>query len=254
MPVRKTVASIAVAIAANLCPRQYATIQAVSAVTVVPPAPRTGAVLRMDAREEPAATGDAVTLSITNPLPPQPAADHSFSFRDVLHALNPLQYMPVVGTIYRALTGDEIPEMLRRAGSLVVSTLVGGPIGAITNIATTILEKITGFDIDKTMQAALGGHPSGTTQPSSAPATSEAATALLQVPAAVAPDAASKPLSSAQLTAYGVSTAKDGTLTMGNVSGADVLNTLELKRIQDISAAYGGAQKGNRPAGAGVAA
>ena len=115
----------------------------------------------MNSRDEPLSAGDAVTLSVSNPQPAQPADDHSISFHDILHALNPLQYIPVVGTIYRAVTGDQIPELLRRGGSLLVSTLMGGPVGAITNIATTILEKITGFDIDKTMQTAMGAHIGG---------------------------------------------------------------------------------------------
>jgi len=209
----------------------------------------------MDSRDEPLSAGDAVTLSVSNPQPAQPADDHSISFHDILHALNPLQYIPVVGTIYRAVTGDQIPELLRRGGSLLVSTLMGGPVGAITNIATTILEKITGFDIDKTMQTAMGGHTSAAPSPTSAPATTDSATALLQLPPAVAvADMASKPLSSAQLAAYGVGTSKDGTMTMGAVSGADVLNTLELKRVQDASAAYGRAQKGGGSAAAGTAA
>ena len=208
----------------------------------------------MDARPETSGTGDAVTLSVANTQPAQPAADHSISFHDILHALNPLQYLPVVGTIYRAVTGDQIPDVLRRAGSLVVSTLIGGPVGAITNIATTILEKITGFDIDKTMQAVLGGHSSAPAEPTAAPATTDAATALLRVPPAEAADTASKPLSSAQLAAYGVSAAKDGTLTMGAATGADVLNTLELKRIQDASAAYGKVQKSAGSAAGGTAA
>ena len=104
------------------------------------------------------------------------------------------------------------------------------------------------------MQAALGGHKSETVPPTSAPVTAEAATALLQVPSAAAVDTAPKPLSSAQLAAYGVRTAKDGTLTMGDVTGADVLNTLELKRINDANAAYGRVQNSSRAAGGGTAA
>jgi hypothetical protein len=208
----------------------------------------------MDRRPETSGTDAAVTVSLASTQPAQPAADHSLTFHDILSALNPLQYLPVVGTIYRAITGDQIPELLRRAGSLVVSTLLGGPIGAITNIATTIIEKITGIDIDKTMQAALGGHKSETAPSPSTPATAEAATALLQVPSAPAADTAGKPWSPAQLAAYGVSTAKDGTLTKGDVTGADVLNTLELKRIHDANAAYGRIQDSPRPAGGGTAA
>jgi len=38
-------------------------------------------------------------------------------FKDVLRALNPLQHVPVVGTIYRAVTGDTIPAPLRILGA-----------------------------------------------------------------------------------------------------------------------------------------
>src|ERR1700729_3761141 len=73
-------------------------------------------------------------------------AEHGLSFYDILSAMNPLQYLPIVGTIYRAVTGDVIPEALRRGGSMLVSGLLGGPIGLGINIATTIAEKATGID------------------------------------------------------------------------------------------------------------
>lgn len=38
------------------------------------------------------------------------------TFGVILSDLNPLQYLPVVGTIYRALTGDTIPKPIREAG------------------------------------------------------------------------------------------------------------------------------------------
>jgi hypothetical protein len=63
--------------------------------------------------------------------------------------MNPLQYLPVVGTIYRAVTGDVIPEALRDLGSMLVSGLLGGPIGLGMNIATMIGEKVTGIDPEK---------------------------------------------------------------------------------------------------------
>jgi hypothetical protein len=207
----------------------------------------------MDARRETGGTDGAITVSAANTQPAQPAADHSISFHDILHALNPLQYLPVIGTIYRAVTGDQIPEMVRRAGSLVVSTLLGGPIGAITNVASTIFEKITGIDVDKTMQAALVGHPSENAPSTPARTTAEAATALLQLPPTASADTVSKPWSPAELAAYGVRTAKSGTLTMADVTGADVLNTLELKRIQDANTAYGRIQNNLHPAAGGKA-
>jgi hypothetical protein len=207
----------------------------------------------MDARRETGGTDGPITVSAANTQPAQPAADHSISFHDILHALNPLQYLPVIGTIYRAVTGDQIPEMVRRAGSLVVSTLLGGPIGAITNVASTIFEKITGIDVDKTMQAALVGHPSENAPSTPARTTAEAATALLQLPPTASADTVSKPWSPAELAAYGVRTAKSGTLTMADVTGADVLNTLELKRIQDANTAYGRIQNNLHPAAGGKA-
>ena len=83
------------------------------------------------------------------PIQATATADHRFSFHDFLSAINPLQYLPVVGTIYRAVTGDVIPEALRDLGSMLVSGLLGGPIGLGINIATLIGEKVTGIDPEK---------------------------------------------------------------------------------------------------------
>src|SRR6201999_1667017 len=107
---------------------------------------------------------------------------HGVSFHDVLSALNPLQYLPVVGTIYRAVTGDVIPEGLRQAGSMLVSGLMGGPIGLGINIATTLAEKATGIDPEQIAAAAL--HPSSPA--AAAPAIVEA-TPAAAAPAAVEP-------------------------------------------------------------------
>lgn len=192
--------------------------------------------------------------------PMAPAEPH-ISFRSVLSALNPLQYLPVIGTIYRAVTGDEIPEALRRMGSLVVSALVGGPVGAAVNVAMLAVEKITGIDFDKTAQNLLTGngsadHPaaSPTSAPTPAPAQVAGPDALPSVgsklaappispvayrgPRLIAPPPAAA-WSPAQLAAYGVSTGADGALKLANLSGADVLNTLELSRIQVAQTAYG---------------
>ena len=195
----------------------------------------------------------------------QPAqAESHTTFREVLSALNPLQYIPGVGTIYRAVTGDQIAEPLRRIGTLVASFLMGGPVGAMINLGLFAAEKITGFDIDKTGQAALHGNlPGDPAIASATPAPAQTATpALAQaadsglspplvfasvetVPSAAGPAAAlpSAPAaveawSPAQLAAYGVSTTSDGTLKLANLQGADVLNSLELSRIQMVQTAY----------------
>lgn len=66
----------------------------------------------------------------------------SFLF-GILDVINPLQHIPVVSTIYRHLTGDEISPMARIAGD----ALYGGPIGAGVAVANVAVEKATGKDI-----------------------------------------------------------------------------------------------------------
>ena len=75
-------------------------------------------------------------------------AGGGMSFHEVLSALNPLQYLPVLGPIYRAITGDIIPEPLRVMGSMAASALMGGPIGVLVNVAGTMVQKLTGIDLD----------------------------------------------------------------------------------------------------------
>lgn len=172
------------------------------------------------------------------PFPQQqarrPAVEEGgLSFRDVLSALNPLQYVPVAGTIYRALTGDQIPEAMRRVGSIVVSGLLGGPIGAAINLATVAAEKAAGIDLDgvgQTIVAAL--------DPTGAPATDEPANRSMET-AAESNDLAA-PWSVAQLAAYGVSSDSDGILRLGRLSGADVLNDLQLSRMHGETGVAGG--------------
>jgi hypothetical protein len=176
---------------------------------------------------------DTVPQQVAKPAP----VEHHWSFHEVLSALNPLQYLPVIGTIYRAVTGDQIPDELRRIGSLVVSGLLGGPIGVAINLAVMAAEKITGIDLDHTGQMLLTGNaPAG--HPANTPAHALAPVARTQAPA---PSAAppTQAWSPAQLAAYGVSTTADGALKRADLGGADVLNTLELLRMQGARAAYG---------------
>ena len=145
------------------------------------------------------------------------------TFHDVLSALNPLQYLPVVGTIYRAVTGDVIPEGLRRLGSMLVSGLLGGPIGLGINMVTTLAEKITGIDPEKIVTDQINPPAAAATIAATAP------------PAQVV--AASGPLTQAQLTAYGVSSDASGNLKLGTIEGADVLNAIQLAGLSRMAAA-----------------
>lgn len=84
-----------------------------------------------------------------------PAGGAEFGFGDLLDVINPLQHLPVVGTIYRALTGDTMSETARMAGG----ALYGGPIGVVGALANVVFERETGQDIGDTAMAWLSDEP-----------------------------------------------------------------------------------------------
>jgi hypothetical protein len=174
------------------------------------------------------------------------AAGHGFSFHDVLSAINPLQYLPVVGTVYRAITGDVIPEPLRRAGSLVASVLMGGPIGLAIYAGTTLLEKASGLDPEKIGQALLT-HPGSGNQMAAAHGGTQAPAATPS-PAAMPPDAptSAAPSQAAftqeQLAAYGIRPEPQGSVASGNAGQADALNGMEMVRLDRAATAYAAMQ------------
>ena len=65
--------------------------------------------------------------------------------------MNPLQHLPVVGTIYRAATGEHIGPLEKIAGD----ALYGGLWGAATSIADVAFEQISGKSVEDTMLAWL---------------------------------------------------------------------------------------------------
>jgi hypothetical protein len=74
-------------------------------------------------------------------------SDDGFSFNDLLDIVNPLQHIPVVGTIYRAITGDTIKTFPKIAGD----TLYGGLEGLASSVADTVFTKITGKSVGDTV-------------------------------------------------------------------------------------------------------
>jgi len=71
------------------------------------------------------------------------------AFEDLLDIINPLQHLPVVGTVYRAISGDQISTIPKIAGDV----LYGGLWGAVSALADTAFEAITGKDFGSTMLA-----------------------------------------------------------------------------------------------------
>lgn len=76
-------------------------------------------------------------------VPEQASSDDGPTFADFLSILNPLQHLPIIGSIYRAITGDTIKPEARIFGG----ALFGGPIGLITAVVNAIVEQATGKDI-----------------------------------------------------------------------------------------------------------
>lgn len=89
--------------------------------------------------------------SFENALALQSSADdpfvktgpEEFGFGDLLDMVNPLQHIPVVNSLYREITGDQI----KPAAKIVGGGLFGGPAGAASGLINTIVEKETGKDI-----------------------------------------------------------------------------------------------------------
>jgi len=82
------------------------------------------------------------TAPVTSPGPLRRLAarlfgDDGLSFKDVLDLVNPLQHIPVVGNVYRELTGDTLAPGIRVAGG----ALFGGPIGAALSVAGLVIDR-----------------------------------------------------------------------------------------------------------------
>jgi hypothetical protein len=74
-------------------------------------------------------------------------------FHHLLDVVNPLQHLPVIGTIYRAITGEHIGSVEKIAGD----TLYGGMWGAISSVADVAFEGITGKNFEDTVLSLFKG-------------------------------------------------------------------------------------------------
>lgn len=95
-------------------------------------------------------------------------AENEGSFFDLLDIINPLQHIPIVGSIYRAITGDTLNPAARILGG----TLFGGPLGLLSGIGGTLIAETTGKDVGEHLLAAVtGGNSPGSSGVSLAQAT-----------------------------------------------------------------------------------
>lgn len=83
--------------------------------------------------------------------------DAEVDFWDLLDVVNPLQHIPVVSSVYRHMTGDEMGGMARLLGGL----LFGGPVGLASSVANLGLEGLTGKDLGAHVMSALDPEETG---------------------------------------------------------------------------------------------
>lgn len=76
-----------------------------------------------------------------------------FTFGDLLDVINPLQHIPIVSTIYRQITGDEIDAGPRVAGD----GLFGGIVGLVSGLINVAVEHETGKDVGGHVMALFDG-------------------------------------------------------------------------------------------------
>jgi len=166
-----------------------------------------------------------------------------FGVDDFVDMINPLQHIPIVGTIYRELTGDTIKPEVQVAGSIGFGVLTGSIVlSAVAGIASAAMEQSTGKEPLVQVADALFGDtvqtPDALTEakvvvadaaptmaakatPPSTPSTAAAApTTTAQVAENAqnaAPVAAAKTARTAQQTAAAPVMASAGSARMGNI-------------------------------------
>lgn len=171
------------------------------------------------------------TAAARYPVAPPPAAakaagaesagnNDDMSFWDVLDIINPLHHIPVVGSIYRAVTGDEIKPAMQISGGI----LFGGVIGGVAAIANAVLQESSGKDLGGHVMAGLGfggGAAAAPVQTAAAPAAaaqaSQAQAQALQAQAQTAP--LSLPVGASPVAAPSPAGLPPGGLPAGGLSG-----------------------------------
>lgn len=83
------------------------------------------------------------------------AKKDEFSFWDIVDIVNPLQHIPVVNTIYREITGDQINNFGRIAGGAIFGGFAGAALGGMNAIA----KNETGNDLGEMAMVKAGFRP-----------------------------------------------------------------------------------------------
>jgi hypothetical protein len=86
----------------------------------------------------------------------RPWQGNGFSFGDFIDIINPLQHIPVVSTLYRMFTGDQIGSLPRLFGGALYGRLMGIP-SLISSVVNAVVGIATGKDIGEHVFAFISG-------------------------------------------------------------------------------------------------
>lgn len=75
-----------------------------------------------------------------------------FTGEDMLDIINPLHHLPLIGMLYREISGDTISPGARIVGG----GLLGGPIGFVSGMVNVGIEKGTGRSVGQHLKSAAG--------------------------------------------------------------------------------------------------
>ncbi len=161
------------------------------------------------------------------------------TFGDFLDIINPLQQLPIIGTIYRAVTGDTIKPAARIAGGL----LYGGPIGFVASLLDNEVEASTGRDIGGNLVAMVTGAPAkpGWTDPGT-----QSGTVLAAAPSSTAaappaiPGASAAPTSAAAALSAAGAPPATGLVTRAGLPGAGSIVPANLAALTSAQTLPGG--------------
>ena len=92
-------------------------------------------------QSEPAMSGSQGQDTLANAVPQN--TNDQFGFGDLVDMVNSLHHIPVVGHVYREISGDTIKPISKIMGSAAF----GGPLGVATALVDTVVIQETGQDM-----------------------------------------------------------------------------------------------------------
>ena len=104
---------------------------------------------KMMGRIQVAAPAPVVKVATADAAKAESGEEKESFFQHILDVINPLQHLPIIGTIYRAATGERLDAVEKIAGD----ALYGGLWGAVTAAADVAFEAITGKSVEDTVMA-----------------------------------------------------------------------------------------------------